>query len=81
MSETSAAPTIVPEITVAQERRERLAQLLASPTFLIGLAIVAFWSACAIFGVVTTAPSGAPFPIPFAMQTMSGITSCVSNPQ
>jgi peptide/nickel transport system permease protein len=50
MSEASAAPTIVPEVTVAQERRERLAQLLASPTFLIGLAIVVFWTACAILG-------------------------------
>jgi peptide/nickel transport system permease protein len=52
MSEASAAPSSVaaPEITVAQERRERLGQLLSSPTFLTGAAIVVFWGACAIFG-------------------------------
>jgi hypothetical protein len=38
------------EVTVAQERRERLAQLVASPTFLTGLAIVGIWVTCAIFG-------------------------------
>jgi peptide/nickel transport system permease protein len=50
MSEASAAPTGQPEVTLAQERRERLAQLVGSPTFLIGLAIVTFWGTCAIFG-------------------------------
>jgi peptide/nickel transport system permease protein len=52
MSEASAAPSTAaaPEVTLAQERRERLAQLLSSVTFVIGVAIVAFWAACAIFG-------------------------------
>lgn len=32
-------------------------------------------------GVVTTAASAAPLPMPFAIVTMSGITPCVSKPQ
>ena len=36
--------------STATERRERLRQILRSPTFLIGVAIVAFWVGCAIFG-------------------------------
>ncbi len=35
---------------VAKERRERFAQILSSPTFLIGSGIVLFWALCAIFG-------------------------------
>lgn len=46
--------------TAAGERRERLQQILRSPTFLVGIAIVAFWGACAIFG-----PSVVPYD-PFA---------------
>jgi len=34
----------------ASARRERLGELLRSPTFLIGLLIVGFWAFCAIFG-------------------------------
>ena len=34
----------------ASARRERLGELLRSPTFLIGLLIVGFWVFCAIFG-------------------------------
>ncbi len=36
--------------STATERRERLRQILHSPTFLIGVAIVAFWVGCAVFG-------------------------------
>jgi len=36
--------------TVAAERRERLRQILRSPTFLVGIIIVGFWVGCAIFG-------------------------------
>src|ERR1700722_17377800 len=35
----------------------------------------------AIDAVVTTAANGTPFPIPFAIVTMSGITPWLSNPQ
>ncbi len=34
----------------ASARRERLGELLRSPTFLIGLLVVGFWGFCAIFG-------------------------------
>ena len=37
--------------------------------------------AFAMAGVVTTAASGQPLPMPLAIVTMSGITPCVSNPQ
>lgn len=35
----------------------------------------------AIFGVVTTAPTGCPFPIGLATVTISGITFCCSKAQ
>ena len=38
-------------------------------------------STCAISGVVTTAASGQPLPMPLAMVTMSGMTPWVSKPQ
>jgi peptide/nickel transport system permease protein len=37
--------------TPARARRERLRLLFRSPTFLVGLAIVAFWVGCALFGL------------------------------
>ncbi len=61
MSDLADLPGLDEEAeTAAGERRERLQQILRSPTFLVGIAIVAFWVACAIFG-----PSVVPYD-PFA---------------
>lgn len=48
---------------------------------LIGFSISCFISNVISPGVVTTAPMGNPLPIPFAIVTISGMTSCPSKPQ
>ena len=44
------SPGALDVATPARARRERLRLLFRSPTFLIGLVIVAFWVFCAILG-------------------------------
>ncbi len=51
MSDLADPSGVVSEAdSTSTERRERLRQILRSPTFLIGAAIVAFWVGCAVFG-------------------------------
>ncbi len=46
--EPEAEPAVVP--VQSSQSSERIALLLRSPTFLIGLLIIAFWIVCALFG-------------------------------
>ncbi len=49
--EEPGAPILIPTRDEAKiARRERLRLLLRSPTFVIGLALLAFWVVCAVFG-------------------------------
>ena len=50
MSATIATPEVVPAKPSTSTRRETLFRLLRSPTFDIAVAIILFWTFCAIFG-------------------------------
>ena len=50
MSATIATPEVVPAKPSISTRRETLLRLLRSPTFDTAVAIILFWTFCAIFG-------------------------------
>jgi peptide/nickel transport system permease protein len=50
LSATIATPEVVPAKPSISTRRETLLRLLRSPTFDIAVAIILFWTFCAIFG-------------------------------
>jgi peptide/nickel transport system permease protein len=51
VSASAATPAAIPTIAPARSsRRETLSRLMRTPTFLIAVAIIAFWTFCAFFG-------------------------------
>jgi peptide/nickel transport system permease protein len=50
VSATTTSPVAITAAPARSSRRETMTRLLRTPTFLISVAIIAFWTFCAIFG-------------------------------